>query len=354
MEPIRGFDSYKESVMGKVHHIDFARGANPATHLRSALQLRNLVAEIKPQLIHCHFGATAFTGALARQPGWPGTITTVQGLTFPQSRGLRKFLFMACEYWSQRRMDGTWVLTQSDVDAFKRIGVRNRVFLQNSKGFGCRLDLFDRARYPEHTLRELRLQLRILPDDFVFIFVGRQVYFKGFAVLFRAFMSIAENYPQVKLLLVGERDPLHPTGLSAREERSVQESSNVISVGWVNDVSKYLALAQVNVFPSRREGMPVNLMESLAMGIPVITSDSRGCRDVVTHNHDGLLIDQPTAVSVGAAMQLLLRDTSLRLRFSENALAGRGRFDRTAWISEQITIYERLLNQSNPKEAITI
>src|SRR5436190_23345297 len=119
-------------------------------------------------------------------------------------------------------------------------------------------------------------------------------------------MRIARNCPRVKLLLVGERDPLHPTGLSALEERSVQENPDVVSVGWVSDVSKYLAVAQVNVFPSSREGMPVNLMESLAMGVPVITSDSRGCRDVVTHNVDGLIIGQPNPAAVGAAMQTLL------------------------------------------------
>ena len=345
LEPIRGFDCYKEAVAGKTHHIDFPRGANPKRHLLAALQLRKLVKEICPQLIHCHFGVTSFTAALARRPSWPFTIATIQGLTFPQTHGLRKWVFGACEYWSQRQMDGTWVLTQCDVDAFASLGVQNKMFLQSSKGFGCRLDLFDRSRYGKDGLQALRRSLGIKQDDFVFIFIGRQVQFKGFAVAVRAFTNIANEYSQVKLLLVGERDPLHPTGLCAAEEKYLRSSQNIVHVGWVNDVAKYLAISDANVFPSKREGMPVNLMESLAMGVPVITSNSRGCRDVIRNDIDGLLILELTERAFEAAMRRLLGDGSLRSRLAENALAGRARFDRRAWIKEQIEIYDRFLNR---------
>lgn len=345
LEPIHGFDCYKEAVAGKTHHIDFPRGANPTRHLLAALQLRKLVKEICPQLIHCHFGVTSFTAALARQPSWPFTIATIQGLTFPQTRGLRKWVFGACEYWSQRRMDGTWVLTQCDVDAFASLGVRDKVFLQSSKGFGCRLDLFDRSSYGTAGLLALRRSLGIKQDDFVFIFVGRQVHFKGFAVVVRAFTNIAKEYSHVKLLLVGERDPVHPTGLCAAEEKYLRSSNNIVRVGWVSDVAKYLAIADANVFPSKREGMPVNLMESLAMGVPAITSNSRGCRDVVRDHVDGLVVPGSTERAFETAMRRLLGDSGLRSLLAENALAGRARFDRRAWITEQVEIYDRFLNR---------
>jgi len=343
LNPIPGFDSYDEAVVGTAHDVAFPRGANPLGHLRAALSFRKLVTKIGPHLIHCHFGVTAFTAALARRSRWPPCIATIQGLFFPQGSGWRRWFIGACECWSQLRMTGTWVLTECDLEAFASLGIRRNVFLQESKGFGCRLDLFDRANFWEEESHQLRRSLGIQPDDFVFVFVGRQVEFKGFNLAVRAFRNIAGEHPQAKLLLVGERDPLHPTGLQRVEEKAVCSSSGIISVGWQRNVARYLALAHVNVFPSSREGIPVNLMESLAMGVPVITSNSRGCRDVVRHGIDGLVLRRSTVEELADAMQHLLRNDALRREMIQNALADRGRFDRKSWIGEQMGIYERIL-----------
>lgn len=343
-KPIAGFDCYEAPKDVQVHHIDFPRGANPVKLLLAARLLRRLVVTLRPAIIHSHFAITSLTAAIARSDLFPPTIATIHGLTFAHATGIRKGIFGFCERWSQRHLDGTWVLTQCDVNAFRRIGVLEKVFLHKSMGIGCRLDIFDRDRYQALQLLELRKELGIGRDDFVFAFVGRQVHFKGFAVVIRAFMGLVADFPETKLLLIGVRDPRHPTGLSRAEESNMNTSSSIISVGWVRDVPRYLALAHANVFPSNREGMPVNLMESLAMGVPVITSDSRGCRDVVRHNVDGLVVDGLNVTSFGDAMRSVIASPPLRARFEANALADRRRLDRSAWIAEQISIYAEVLN----------
>jgi glycosyltransferase involved in cell wall biosynthesis len=154
-------------------------------------------------------------------------------------------------------------------------------------GLGCRLDRFAQERVRSQTRDQLRQSLKLSKENFVFIFVGRQVHFKGFALAVRAFLSFYSQYPEARLLLVGTRDPQHSSGLRPEEERIIATHPGVISAGWREDVECYLAISHVNLFPSEREGMPVNVMESLAMGVPVITIDdmaeilSRGERILV-------------------------------------------------------------------------
>jgi glycosyltransferase involved in cell wall biosynthesis len=345
VKAIDGLDCYREEVMGKVHNIAFPRGANPFEHLRAAGELRRLVSRLSPDLVHCHFGVTAFTGALARQAGWPPVIATIQGLTFPASRGIRKAVFMVCECWCQRSLQGTWVLSECDREALSRFGDKKRIHVQSSKGFGCRIESFAPECFNSAKLREIRTRVGISADQFVFIFIGRQVHFKGFAVVARAFMKLVPERENAVLLLVGDRDPLHSSGLSTEEETALKTHPNVRSVGWVSNVAEYLALANVNVFPSEREGMPVNLMESLAMGVPVITSNSRGCRHVVEHEQTGLIVSGVSPETFYPAMKRLMDDTMLRERLAANALARRSSFDRRTWIKEQMEIYEAVLEE---------
>jgi len=83
-------------------------------------------------------------------------------------------------------------------------------------------------------------------------------------------------------------------------------------------------------------------MESLAMGVPVLTVNSRGCREVVRNNVDGLVISENSIEALAEAMTALQDDSEKLSRFSKNAIAGRDRFDRSHFIHGQFELFERL------------
>ena len=325
----------------EMHAIEFPRGMNPATHLRAARALDRLVARLRPDIVHAHFSAAIFTTALALTRRWPVTFATFHGVAFLAMQGWKATILRLAETWAARQFDVVWVLSDDDRDGLQ--AAAPCAVVQRLPGFGIGCDL-ERFTPPSATAREtLRQKLGIAAGQVGFAFVGRCTDFKGFGLAVRAFLRLAATEPGVSLLLIGSRDPLHSTGLSEAEERALKNSPQIIDAGYRADVESLLAAADVMVFPSRREGMPVCLMEALALGVPVITLDTRGCRDVVRDGVDGLVLRAHDLETLTAAMQRVARDEDLRQQWSARARADRGRFDRAHFVAIQKCLYEKAL-----------
>lgn len=329
----------------RIHRLPFTRGMSPAAHWHSARLLDRLVSLLRPDLVHAHFSSAIFATALARRRHWPLTVGTFQGVSYPLTWGFKGRLLKLAETWAASRLDAVWVLTEDDRVELSQAAPNAIVKKQSAFGFGCDLEQFNPLSIRPDERDALRSRLGLTPAHRVFAFVGRYVHFKGFNVVVRAFSRLAQDDSDARLLLIGTRDPLHPTGLTPSEEEALRHSPQVLDVGWQTDVQKYLAIIHVLVFPSQREGMPVCLMEALAMGVPVITCNSRGCRDVVRDQEDGIVLPTCTPDELAAAMRCLSSDTERRNRLAAAALAGRERFSRLNYVEEQMQIYQALLNE---------
>jgi len=333
---------YDRELRCDLYNIDFPRGFSPMNHLRAARKLNQVVRTTRPHLVNVHFSAAVFTAALAKRSYWPICIGTFHGLSFPIITGWQKLVIGLAEQWSAGKMDISFVLTEDDREILEKSLGRRTVRTFRSYGLGCNLKYFDKNAISEERKIELRNILGIQNQDFVFIFIGRQVHFKGFDKIVKAFMCLYRNHPQFKLILVGAKDHIHSNNLSPREEEEMINCPGVILVGWQENVNEYLNISDVNVFPSIREGLPVNLMESLAMGVPVITIDSRGCRDVVIHQIDGIVLKENTIDAISSAMLELYNQPEDLRRYTRNALRARFRFDRKNFVEEQFEIYEEV------------
>lgn len=326
-----------------VHPVGFPRGMNLPAHLRAARQLDGIVRRVQPDIVHAHFSAAIFTTALARGRDWPRTIGTFQGLNYTLNTGTAARLARLAETWAAQRLDEVWVLTDDDLTALRRDAPRANAHRQNGFGFGCVLERFHPDCVPPEERRKLRTSFGFGQDDCVFVFVGRRVWFKGYPLVGRAFLAVAGQAPAARLMLVGDADLLHPSGLSADEEATLLAHPQVADAGFQADVPPYLAVSDAMVFPSAREGVPVSVMEATAMGLPVITLDSRGCREVVRNEVNGLIAGAATVEAVADAMLRLARDTQLRQALGRQAFAMRAQFDRSVYVQEQIAIYRQLI-----------
>ncbi len=236
----------------------------------------------------------------------------------------------------------TYVLTQDDLEYLRKHAKKAVVKLPKSFGIGCDLERFEPANVMPETREELRKELGIQEGDFVYIFIGRQTHFKGFDKVVDAFRHVRKSHGRSKLVLLGEKDLIHPNSLNPKFDSDLSEAEGIMRIGWRENVQDFLAISDLNIFPSEREGMPVNLMESLAMGVPVITVSSRGCREVIRSGIDGVVLDNNTTEELTAAMIHLQERPEELQRMSENAYRDRSRFDRRLFIEDQFRIYERL------------
>src|SRR5690606_17651365 len=151
---------------------------------------------------------------------------------------------------------------------------------------------FNSKHFYEVQKSNLKQELGIHENDFVFIFVGRLVSDKGINELVEAFSKIcvsSSGVENIKLLLVGpletDLDPLFPETL-----KEIESNINILSVGFQKDVRPYFAISNALVFPSYREGFPNVVMQAGAMGLPSIVTNINGCNEIVQEKYNGIII----------------------------------------------------------------
>lgn len=285
-----------EEDVATLHDVGMPRGANPLKLYQASRALARVIEGLRPAVVHAHFSVGMLCLALSRRVQGVRYLGTFQGMRFPLAHGLARLVFKLVEYFSILRLDQSWVLTEDDFDAVPRC-VRKKLAVQEGYGFGCDIDHFDPACFTDEDKIRKRNEIGIQHNEFVFIFIGRLTAFKGFDLALQAFVRLRELRSDVHFIVVGETDSVHPLDLP-----DLKQLEGVHAVGWQSDPAPYLAIADAMVFPSEREGMPVCIMEALAMGVPVITTHARGCDSLVEDGRTGWKVTRDVD-SIFAAMR---------------------------------------------------
>lgn len=156
-----------------------------------------------------------------------------------------------------------------------------------------------------------------LPSEPVFLFVGRLLRDKGVIEYLDACKEVKQGHPDVRCLLVGPYDS-NPTSLTPQELRAYVDAGVVEYLGEQSDVRPMIASASVIVLPSYHEGTPVSVLEAMAMGRAVITTDAPGCRETVLDGRNGILVP-PRRVSPLVDAMCSLLDQPERIRVMGDA-----------------------------------
>lgn len=172
-------------------------------------------------------------------------------------------------------------------------------------------------RWTEDARAATRAAFGLLPDDVVFVFVGRLVRDKGLGELVRAFTALHREAPRARLMLVGDPEPELDT-LPDEVLQALESHPAIVRTGFATDVRPLVAAADVFVLPSYREGLPNSLLEAGAMGLPSVTTDINGCNEVVRDGDNGRLVPPKDAAALQAALRELL-DPERRRRLAARA-----------------------------------
>lgn len=295
-----------ESLGVRTHQIPIARSPFLFRENAAALrQLLNLLERYPIGALHCHTPVGGLLGRLAGRLTKAREVVvfyTAHGFHFYQGAPLFHWLaYYPVERWLARYTDLLGVINQEDYRAARRFRLKAGGSLWRLPGVGL-----DRGKFhppsPEKR-RKLRRELGLGEGDFFLLSAGELNENKNHQVILEALALLRQQNPRRPLpryAICGEG--FARPRLEARiRELGLQGTAELW--GHRRDMPRLLACADATAFPSRREGLGMAGVESLAMGIPVLAGDNRGTREYMEQGKNGFLCpwDDPAAFAAGLA-----------------------------------------------------
>ncbi len=222
------------------------------------------------------------------------------GYIFTESVGtdqlLKKIASLLYKF-ALRRNEKVFFQNRDDAEEFIALGLvdSDKTVLVN--GSGVNIDYYRQVPLPE--------------GQPVFLLIARYLKEKGFTEYIEAAKLVKLAYPEVVFKIVGWQIEGSPSVIDANQIKAWQDLGLVEIYGETSDVRPYIAASSVYVLPSYREGTPRTVLEAMAMGRPIITSDAPGCRETVVEGVNGFLVPIKNAEALAEAMVKFIKKPAL-------------------------------------------
>lgn len=278
--------------------------------LRYLREMLSLQRRIKPALVLNYTIKPNIWGSFAaRLLGIPAySMVTGLGYIMIEGAGLKRRLIQALakRLYALALSKNRAVIFQNndDVEEFTKAGIVDPSKVRIVRGSGVNLKHFASAP---------------LPAAPVFLMIARLLRTKGVREYADAAKATKSVHPNARFLLVGMHDS-GPDGIAV-EEIGDWAQYGIEYLGPKDDVRPALAEASIYVLPSYREGTPRSVLEAMAMGRPILTTDVPGCRETVRHERNGLLVPARDAAALQAAMVRLIENPDEREAMGRESLA---------------------------------
>ncbi|WP_424529581.1 glycosyltransferase family 4 protein [Sphaerisporangium viridialbum] len=164
-------------------------------------------------------------------------------------------------------------------------------------------------------------------DEKVVVGIGRIVWAKGFDRLVNAWKTVAEAHPDWVLRIYGGGTPEREEKLQTRIDKAGL-SDKVFLMGSTPEIGAELAKSSIYAVSSRYEGFGMTILEAMSKGVPVVSFDCpHGPKEIITHEHDGLLVRSKKAAALGEGIRRLIEDEELRRTLGANAVGTAANYD---------------------------
>jgi glycosyltransferase involved in cell wall biosynthesis len=316
---------------------------NPLRELHLLLWLRRLFIRERIDLVHGFTIKCAVYGGLAGMlSGVPARVGAVAGMGYVftsrqvKARVLRPVIRALLRLALDNSRTRLILQNPDDVELFTaaRLVTPERVRLIRGSGVDC-TRFHPPPQKPETQTGRFRVLL-----------AARLLWDKGIAEYVAAARELHRKNVCIDFLLAGTPDAGNPAAVPEETVREWVQEGAIQWLGQVDDMPRLFQSVDAVVLPSYREGLPKGLIEAAACGLPLITTDVPGCREVVTDEVDGLLIRPRDAAQLVAAIERLQGDRALRERLGAAARSKTlVEFDEQLVLSRTMDVYRELLEQ---------
>ncbi|MDA8244765.1 MAG: glycosyltransferase family 4 protein [Elusimicrobia bacterium] len=321
-----------------VYAENLVREISPLKDLRAVFELRRILRERKPDIVHTHSSKAGILGRVAaRAAGVPVIIHTFHGFGFHPRQGfLKRNLYIALEKFCARFSDSLVFVSEANMATARELGIgdpKKYALIRSGIALGA---------YPARTDRELkRAGLGLSASDTVIISIGNAKPQKNPGHFLEAAARLSKDRPSARFVFVGGGEELESLR-SAAKERGLERSC--LFTGWREDTAELLAASDVFALTSYWEGLPRALVEALRTGLPAVCYATDGVTDILKEGINGFPVPQGDLDAFCAALGRLLDDAGLRARLAAGAAAtDLSDFDIDRMVRRQEGLYSSLL-----------
>lgn len=328
--------------------ISIERSPLSLKNIHAYRQLKKIIDSNHYDIIHTHTPmGSVVTRLAARNARKRGTrvIYTAHGFHFFKGAPLINWLvFYPIERLMAKYTDILITINKEDYGRAKRKLRTNVIYVPgvgiDHRHFAKRIDTKRRA--------EIRSSLGIQAGDFVLIYPAELNKNKNQSTLLHAMRGAIMKDQSIHLLLPGidsmngyHRDLAKTLGITA----------NIHFLGYRKDIPELMQISDASISTSFREGLPVNIMEAMASGLPIISTPCRGATELIRHNHNGIITDF-SANTITEAIMRLRNDNALRQSFSQKSLELSKKYTIGSIKTKMKSIYDLLGN--NPLRVLHV
>ena len=268
----------------KHYNINFARFPIKANNIKAYKDLKKIIKENKYEIIHCHTPVggvlTRLAARKSRKENKTKVIYTAHGFHFYKGAPMLNWIiYYPIEKFLSRYTDTLITINSEDYNiAKKKFKKIKKIYLIN--GVGVDKNKFNNNIIDKEEKQELKKKLNIKDEDFVIIYPAELSKRKNQSMIIKAINSMKQSDKErIKVLLAG-KDSMN--GKYQEMTKQFGLENNIMFLGYRNDINKLMQISNLEVSTSRQEGLPVNVIEAMFMGLPIIATNCRGNKDLIS------------------------------------------------------------------------
>ena len=290
-------------------------------NINTLFDLYRLIKKGKYDVVHSHNHVIGvITRIAAKLAGTSKIIHSPHGFYFHENMFFLSYWF----YHSIEKCIG-WITDLIFIENSENLVMCEKTKLINMKrifymGGGIDLERFNGKPLSANMKSNLFSDLKIRSDVYPIIGItARITYEKGYAELINSIFELRKEYPKIHLLIVGailknERDKYYIELENMIKEYSLEQN---VTITLKHNVEDFLRLMDIFTLPSYREGLPRSIKEAMAMNLPVVATNIRGCRNLVVEDQTGILVKPKNIKSLKIALKELIDDVDKCKRFGK-------------------------------------
>lgn len=305
----------KLDFVDKVYEVPFARSPKSPDNIKAYGELKKILSDGRYDVIHCNTPMGGIVTRLAarkeRKKG-AKVFYTAHGFHFYEGSSKKNWIFFyPVEKFFSRLTDRLITITYEDYALAKE---KFHCDIEHIHGVGV-----DEERYypvSEEEQKSLRDEFGFTPDQKIILCIGELLPNKNQKMAIHMMEQVVKEFPDAVLLLAGNG----PEDENLKNEISAcGMDDNIRMLGYCTYLEQYQRVTDVLVSCSRREGLPLNLVEAMLTGNPVVATVNRGHKELIREGENGYLVPYDDVDMMAERVIGLLKDDELREKIGSNA-----------------------------------